>query len=78
MGFENLRPNAQAALVSLVFNRGSSMTGANRLEMRNLRPLVSSAITRDGFGVAEDEARVARARRSKPVWCGGAKPRRAH
>lgn len=39
-GFDNLRPNAQAALVSLVFNRGGSMVGPNRLEMRNIRDLV--------------------------------------
>jgi hypothetical protein len=36
-GFEKLRPNAQGALISLTFNRGSGMTGPNRLEMRNIR-----------------------------------------
>lgn len=36
-GFDNLRPNAQAALVSLVFNRGASMAGPSRAEMRDLR-----------------------------------------
>lgn len=34
-------PNAQAALVSLVFNRGSSLASASRVEMRHLRDLVS-------------------------------------
>ena len=33
-GFLALRPNAQAAIASLVFNRGSSLIGPNRLEMR--------------------------------------------
>ena len=39
-GFNELRPNAQAALVSLVFNRGSSMAGESRREMRKIRDLV--------------------------------------
>jgi hypothetical protein len=39
-GFDALRPNAQAAIVSLVFNRGNSLVGPNRLEMRNIRDLV--------------------------------------
>lgn len=39
-GFDNLRPNAQAALVSLVFNRGNSMAGPNRVEMRAISDLV--------------------------------------
>lgn len=36
-GFIQLRPNACGALVSLVYNRGASMTGDSRREMRNLR-----------------------------------------
>ena len=36
-GFVDLRPNACAALVSLVYNRGAAMTGDSRREMRNLR-----------------------------------------
>lgn len=36
-GFTDLRPNACAALVSLVYNRGAAMTGDNRREMRNIR-----------------------------------------
>lgn len=39
-GLEKLRPNAQAALLSLVFNRGSSLVGGNRREMRTIRDLV--------------------------------------
>jgi GH24 family phage-related lysozyme (muramidase) len=35
--FERLRPNACAALVSLVYNRGASMVGDHRKEMRNIR-----------------------------------------
>lgn len=36
-GFTALRPNACAAIISLVYNRGTSMTGDSRREMRNLR-----------------------------------------
>jgi GH24 family phage-related lysozyme (muramidase) len=41
-GFDDLRPNAQAALMSLTFNRGTSMIGDNRREMRAIRDLVPS------------------------------------
>jgi hypothetical protein len=40
-GFESLRPNAQAALISLTFNRGTGMVGPSRLEMRNIRDLIT-------------------------------------
>ena len=36
-GFVDLRPGACSALVSLVYNRGASMTGDSRREMRVLR-----------------------------------------
>ena len=36
-GFDDLRENCQAALVSLVFNRGASMIGDGRREMRAIR-----------------------------------------
>ncbi len=39
-GFDQLRPNAQGALVSLVFNRGSDLTGERRREMRRIKELV--------------------------------------
>ncbi|MDE1170918.1 MAG: hypothetical protein PW734_06895 [Verrucomicrobium sp.] len=39
-GFDRLRPNAQAALVSLVFNRGPGMSGPARREMRAIRDAV--------------------------------------
>lgn len=41
-GFENLRANAQAAIISLGFNRGWQMSGPNRVEMRAIRDLVPS------------------------------------
>ena len=36
-GFDDLRPNAQAAIISLDFNRGCSFAGINRTEMRDIR-----------------------------------------
>lgn len=39
-GFDALRPNAQAALLSLGFNRGWSMVGDNRREVRAIRDAV--------------------------------------
>lgn len=40
-GFDDLRLNAQASLLSLTFNRGQSMAGPKRVEMRKIRGLVS-------------------------------------
>lgn len=36
-GLDELCPNAQSAATSIIFNRGSSLSGPNRLEMRELR-----------------------------------------
>jgi len=41
-GFDELHPNTQAALVSLVFNRGSSMSGPSRIEMVRIRQAVQT------------------------------------
>jgi hypothetical protein len=49
-GFDDLRPNAQAALVSMVFNRGSRLAGDSRVDMKRIRELVPS---RDYEGMAE-------------------------
>jgi len=38
---DELCPNAQVALTSIVFNRGSSLTGSSRSEMRNIKILIS-------------------------------------
>jgi GH24 family phage-related lysozyme (muramidase) len=39
-GLETLPPDAQGALVSLVYNRGAGMSGDSRREMRTIRALV--------------------------------------
>ncbi len=58
-GLEKLRPNAQAALVSLVFNRGSDLTGERRREMREIKSLVPK---KDYEGMAEQ------LRSMKRIW----------
>jgi hypothetical protein len=40
-GVENLCENAQVALTSIIFNRGSSLKGDSRREMRTIIPLVA-------------------------------------
>jgi len=39
-GLMELHPDAYGAIVSLVFNRGTSLSGDKRLEMRNIKVLV--------------------------------------
>ena len=41
-GADRLHPDAYGALLSLVFNRGSDLTGSRRIEMKNIRALVPS------------------------------------
>lgn len=60
-GFEALRPNCQAAIISLGFNRGWSMTGPNRTEMRQIRDLAPKL---DYRGIANEF------RKMKRVWKG--------
>lgn len=60
-GFEDLRANAQAALISNSFNRGWSTVGANRAEMREIKRLVP---LKDYQGMAHQ------LRKSSRVWIG--------
>lgn len=60
-GFDDLDPNCQGALVSLVFNRGASMDGPRRLEMRAIRDLVPE---KDYAGIAQQF------RNMKRLWKG--------
>jgi GH24 family phage-related lysozyme (muramidase) len=59
--FADLRPNCQAALISLGFNRGWSFIGSNRTEMRDIRDAVPS---RDYDRIALDLRKMER------VWRG--------
>ena len=60
-GLTELRPNAYGAIVSLVFNRGTSFAGDRRLEMRNIRTLVKK---KDYKGIANEF------RKMKRIWVG--------
>jgi GH24 family phage-related lysozyme (muramidase) len=42
-GVSDLHANAQAAIVSLVFNRGTSFKGTSRVEMLELRNIIASS-----------------------------------
>lgn len=40
-GFTDLRQNAQGAILSVIYNRGSSTVGPSRIDMRNLRTAIA-------------------------------------
>ena len=61
-GFGGLRPNACAALVSLVYNRGAAMTGDSRREMRVLR---DDCVPAQNYGCIAAEIRS-----MKRLWIG--------
>jgi hypothetical protein len=60
-GVDQLCDNVYGALVSLVFNRGSSLNGTSRAEMRTIRELVPR---KDYKGIAEE------LRSMKRIWEG--------
>jgi GH24 family phage-related lysozyme (muramidase) len=60
-GLDQLCDNAYGALVSLIFNRGSSLSGSSRAEMRTIRELVPK---KDYKGIAEE------LRSMKRIWEG--------
>jgi GH24 family phage-related lysozyme (muramidase) len=60
-GLDQLCDDAYGAIVSLVFNRGSSLTGSSRSEMRVIRELVPK---KDYKGIAEE------LRSMKRIWEG--------
>lgn len=60
-GFEKLSADVQGGLVSLVFNRGTSMQGNRRVEMRVVRDLVTKQNVK---GIAEQ------IRKMKRIWLG--------
>lgn len=60
-GLRDLHPDAYGAIVSLVFNRGSQLTGDRRIEMRAIKDLVPK---KDYKGIA------AQFRKMKRLWEG--------
>ena len=71
-GMEKLPAQAQAALISLVFNRGPGMRGRRRSEMRTIRKLVHDYSPRNG---AESLTEIAgQLRNMKRLWIGKGLP----
>ena len=60
-GLEKLCDDAYGAIVSVVFNRGSSLKGDSRIEMRNIQSLVPK---KDYKGIANE------IRKMKRLWVG--------
>lgn len=60
-GFDSLCEASQIALVSLVFNRGTSTKGSSRVEMKNIKQLV---LKKDYSGIANE------IRSMKRLWLG--------
>jgi len=60
-GLDQLCDNAYGAIVSLVFNRGTSLAGSSRIEMRNIRDLIAD---KDYVGIAKQ------LRNMKRLWQG--------
>lgn len=60
-GLNELCDNAYGAIVSLVFNRGTSLNGDSRLEMRNIKNLI---LKKNYNGIAKEF------RKMKRIWQG--------
>jgi GH24 family phage-related lysozyme (muramidase) len=60
-GLSELCDNAYGAIISLVFNRGTSLNGESRFEMRNIKDLV---VKKNYKGIARE------IRRMKRLWQG--------
>lgn len=61
-GVERLNPDAYGAIVSIVFNRGTSMKGTSRVEMRNIKDIWIPK--KDYQGIAKE------VRGMKRLWVG--------
>jgi GH24 family phage-related lysozyme (muramidase) len=61
IGATELKEDAYGAIVSIVFNRGTSLKGPSRLEMRNIKELIPS---KDYKGIAKE------VRKMKRIWIG--------
>jgi len=64
-GLDQLEPDAVGAIISMVYNRGSSLEGERRKEMKAIVPLVAN---KDYSGIA------AQIEASKRLWIGSATP----
>ena len=62
-GVNDLCENAQAAILSLVFNRGSSLSGGRRIEMLNIKNLIPK---KDYKGIAKEFRKMKRLWKNNP------------
>lgn len=62
-GFDELPANAQGALVSLVYNRGGSLKGASRVDMREIHDII-----KDGVQEGDLEKIAHKLRDMKRLW----------
>jgi GH24 family phage-related lysozyme (muramidase) len=58
-GVENLHPNAQGAILSIIFNRGTSLSGSRRVEILALRRIIPTK---------NYKAMAAEVRKMKRLW----------
>ncbi len=70
----NLTPDASGALLSLVFNRGTSTEGSKRREMKELKPLIDmitpSSILTEASTVLRYKSIADKVREMKRLWDG--------
>lgn len=69
-GIDVLPPLAQGALLSLVYNRGASMVGERRREMKAIRDIVRDAAIRRECRPSDLQAIANEIRHMKRLWTG--------
>lgn len=69
-GIDVLPPMAQGALLSLVYNRGTSMRGDHRREMKAIRDIVRDAALQGGCRPEDLQAIAGQIRAMKRLWIG--------
>lgn len=64
-GVENLPPDAQGALVSLVYNRGPALKGKNRKEMQEIHDILADGVQKGDLKLIAKQIRE-----MKKIWQG--------
>lgn len=68
INFDKLPDNAKGGIVSLVFNRGASLEGDRRREMKAIRDIMARAENFDQKTLSQISDQI---RRMKRIWIGG-------
>ena len=66
--FDNLPEDAKGGIVSLVFNRGASLEGERRKEMKNIKDIIAKSKNFDKQNLLEISEQI---RKMKRIWIGG-------